>query len=67
VQLCGEPCGSFAGFDLLIAEVIEIEKKSNCSQRLNMCQWLVPYSMLGEFRLRIYLNKKYSSGTVCGI
>jgi len=54
VQPCGEPCGSFAGFDLLTGEVIEIKKKSNCTQRLNMCQWLVPYSMLEKFRLWIY-------------
>jgi hypothetical protein len=33
VQLCVEPCGSAAGFDLLTIELVQIEKKSLLASR----------------------------------
>jgi hypothetical protein len=33
VQLCGEPCGSAAGFDFLTVELVQIEKKSLLASR----------------------------------
>jgi len=42
VQPCGESCGFVVGLDFLTEGFIQIEKKSNFTQPLNLCQWLVP-------------------------
>ncbi len=48
VQPCGEPCGSAAGFDFVIVEVIQIEKKKLILPlSLNLCQWFVACSIPG--------------------
>jgi hypothetical protein len=52
VQPCGEPCGPAAGFDFFSVEVIQIKKKTDSSQFLNLCQCFVACSTPGRFRIR---------------